>query len=102
VAKAVPIEAELPSDMQIAVENLKKLNDKDLWKAARSHLPAKSAKKIADLHLKREVQDLTPPEKQLLSELMNQYEKSILIRAEATALLMERGYDVSVLIQKKR
>lgn len=94
-------EEELPSDLANAVAALNLLDDKTLWQAARTHLPAKSSARMERLHYKRQSASLTDAEEQELAALLKEYEKSILIRSEAMGILMERGYDVSKLMKKQ-
>jgi plasmid stability protein len=100
VTTAVPVEDELPQDMLEAVAELRKLNDKALWKAARSHTSAKTVSKMEKMHFKQQNESLSELEKQSLAQMLYEYEKTILIRAEAAGLLMERGYDITGKILK--
>jgi hypothetical protein len=50
------------------------------------------------LHLKHQRERLTEGETQTLAGLIRQYERAMLIRAQATALLKERGHNVSELL----
>ncbi|PKO22800.1 MAG: hypothetical protein CVU38_07510 [Chloroflexi bacterium HGW-Chloroflexi-1] len=98
-AAAVSMQAEedLPADLAQAVSSLRFLDDAALWRAARSHLPTTVSAKTEALHLKRQSEGLTASEVQTLGELMHQYERTMLVRAEAAFLLKQRGYDVSIL-----
>ena len=98
VATAVPPDEGLPPDLAAAIASLSLLDDDALWHAARSHLPADAAAKIEALHEKRQLTSLTVGEQDLLDTLLSQYERFMLIRARAAALLYERGHDVSRLI----
>jgi len=69
-----------------------------LQRAARSHFSAEKAAELEVLHLKRQDEGLTEDEARRAAELTRQYERAMLIRAQAMALLMQRGYDVSGLI----
>ncbi|MCX6032371.1 MAG: hypothetical protein NT169_24135 [Chloroflexi bacterium] len=90
-------EEDLPADLAQAVSSLRFLNDAELWRAARSHLPGEAAAELEVLHLKRQDASLTQTEIQRSAELIRQYERAMLVRARAAALLKRRGYDVSVL-----
>ena len=98
VATAVPIADELPPDLAEAISPLALLDDEALWRAARSHLPAEAASQMEELHLKRQREGLSEAEQQTLAGLVRQYECAILVRAQAAALLKQRGHDVSELI----
>jgi len=97
VASAVPADDELPNDLAEALSPLALLDDQALWRAARSHLSAEAADQLESLHLKRQREGLTEAEAQTLAVLVRQYERTMLVRAQAAALLKQHGYDVSSL-----
>ncbi len=98
VTTAVPTEDLLPAYLEEAVAPLAMLDDAALWRAARSHLPKKTAAQIERLHLKRQREGLTNTETESLVNDMRQYERTLLVRARAAALLKQRGHDVSELL----
>jgi len=98
VAMAVPAADELPPELAETISSLAHLDDETLQRAARSHFSAEKATELETLHLKRQDEGLTEDEAQRAAELTGQYERAMLIRAQAMALLMQRGYDVSRLI----
>ena len=98
LATAVPVADELPSDLAEALSPLALLDDAALWRAARSHLATEVAAELEALHLKRQRERLTASETQTLARLVRQYERAMLVRAQAAALLKQRGYDVAELI----
>ena len=98
VAMAVPAADELPPDLAETISSLALLDDETLQHAASSHFPTEKASELEALHLKRQDEGLTEDEAQRAAELTRQYERAMLIRAQAAALLMQRGYDVSALI----
>jgi hypothetical protein len=90
-------EEELPDDLEQVVASLHFLNDAELWRAARSHLPSEAAVELEELHLKRQYGRLTQAEIERSAELIRQYERAMLVRAEAASLLKQRGYDLAIL-----
>jgi plasmid stability protein len=100
VATAVPVGDELPADLSEAISPLSLLDDDALWRAARTHLPVEAAAQMENLHLKRQREGLTETEAQILTSLVQQYERTMLVRAQAAALLKQRGYDVSELLSQ--
>lgn len=98
VAAAVPVADELPADLSEALSPLALLDDASLWRAARTRLPAETAEQMESLHLKRQREGLTEPEAQMLMGLVRQYERTMLVRAQAAVLLKQRGHDVSALL----
>ena len=98
VAAAVPVADELPADLNQALSPLALLDDASLWRAARTRLPAEAAEQMERLHLKRQREGLTEPEAQVLMGLVRQYERTMLVRAQAAVLLKQRRNDVSALL----
>lgn len=100
VVTAVPLSDDLPADLAEAITPLELLDDEALWRAARCSLPAEAATQMEDLHLKRQREGLTDSEVKTLDGLVRQYERTMLVRAQAAVLLKERGYDVSQLLTR--
>jgi plasmid stability protein len=98
LAAAVPVTEELSPDLVEAVAPLALLDDAALWRAARSHLAAEAAAELEELHGKRQREVLTDAETQTAAALVRQYERAMLIRAQAAALLKQRGHDVTQLL----
>jgi plasmid stability protein len=92
---AVPVEESLPDSLAEDVARLDGMDDSELWQAARSRLTKREATLLEVLHLKRQKEGLSEFEAFNLAELVRQYERSMLIRARATALLKQRGCDLS-------
>jgi hypothetical protein len=74
------------------------LSDEELWRAARNRLPAETRSRLAALNSKQQREELSPSESETLDQLVHQYDKAILLRAEAARLLKERGHEVSTLL----
>ena len=98
VTTAVPVADDLPADLSEAISPLSLLDDAALWRAARSRLASETAAQLEALHLKRQRDGLTATEEQILAGLVRQYERVMLVRAQAAALLKQRGQDVSELL----
>jgi plasmid stability protein len=98
LAAGVPVADELPPDLVEAISPLALLDDEALERAAGSRLAAEAAAQMEELHLKRQRQGLTDAEAQTLAALVRQYERAMLVRAQAAALLHQRGHDVTPLL----
>ena len=98
VTTAMPVADDLPADLSEAISPLSLLDDAALWRAARSRLASETAAQLEALHLKRQRDGLTATEEQILAGLVRQYERVMLVRAQAAALLKQRGQDVSELL----
>ena len=100
VAQSMSETSALSADFVAVLDSLAHLDNDSLWRAARSHLATEAAAELEDLHLKQQREGLTEQESQAEAALIRQYERAMLVRAHAAALLHERGQDVSVLLQR--
>jgi len=98
VTAAVPLTDELPRELADAVASLAQLDDETLQRAAQSHFASDKAEQLEALHFKRQESGLTADESRRAAELTQEYERAMLIRAQATALLLQRGHDVADLV----
>ena len=92
-------ENELSAELTQILNDLSLLDDKALWQAARSHLPRSASERLEFLHHKRQREGLTAAERDEDTTLLAQYERYLLVRAQAAVLLKQRGFDVSELIR---
>jgi len=97
LTSALPASEDLPADLAAALAPLALLDDTALWRAAQSHLPADAASRLEALHFKRQSVGLSDTEATEVARLVRQYERAMLVRARAVALLKQRGQDVSSL-----
>lgn len=95
---AVLLETTVPMEPEQALASLRLLDNAGLQQAARSRLAAELAAELEALHLKQQREGLSAAESVRCAELMQAYERSMLVRAEAAALLQQRGVVVSSLI----
>jgi len=95
LSTAVPADESLPHPLAEEVLRMDDLDDAALWQAARSRLSAEKSTQLELLHFKRQREGLSETEACTLSELVQQYERSMLIRARAAAILKLRGHDLS-------
>ncbi len=98
LASAIQESDALPGDLEAAIAPLSLLSDAELWQAGRTRLPQDAVAHLEALHLKRQREGLTDTETAIAAALIHQYERVMLIRAQAAALLKQRGHDVSVLL----
>ena len=92
-------EPPLPPDVDDALKQLAFLDDETLWRMVRTRQPEEEMERLEYLNSKQQREGLTDEEKEELDRLLFLYERRILVRAEIMALLKERGYDVSELIE---
>jgi len=98
VAEAVASDENLPEELASLEANLSLLDDDSLWRAARARMDSRLAAQLEALHLKRQREGLKDSETQTLAGLVRQYERHMLVRAHAAALLRDRGFNISELL----
>jgi len=98
LAGVVPCSAQLPDDLAGDIDALNSLDDAALWDIARSRLAAEVSEEMEALHMKQQREGLSDNEQQQPAELRRQYERHLLKRAQAIALLKQRNHDVSHLV----
>ena len=84
----------LEPELAAALAQLRFLDDAALWQAARMHMMPIDAERLEALHVKRQREGLSSVEADEARGLTGTYERIMVTRAEAAALLKERGYDV--------
>lgn len=87
----------LSDESKAAIEQLRVLDDADLWRAARMALPHESSARMQDLVDRRQAGGLSAAEAEEAERLRRLAERVLLVRAEAAALLHMRGHDISTL-----
>lgn len=101
VTSAVRPDDNLSPDLREAVAPLRGLGDEALRRAAMDHFPEEAAARFAELNDRQQREGLTDEEIRTLDGLRRGYERVMVIRAEAAALLKQRGHDVSKLILRQ-
>jgi hypothetical protein len=98
VASAAPVEEELSRELLADIEALETLGDEDLWRLAREVMSVEARQTLEELHLKQRDEGLSPEEDASRAKLLLEYERTMLIRAQAAKLLKDRGHDISPLL----
>lgn len=101
VTSVVRPDDDLPPDLREIVAPLRGLDDEALRRAAVDAFPEEAAARFTELNRKQQREGLTEEENRALEDLRRGYERVMVVRAEAAALLKERGHDVSKLILRR-
>lgn len=96
LAASLPVDADLPADLAATLASLVALDDTTLWRLARSRVAPEDAGRLAEAGERRHG-PLSGDEAREAEELAACYDRVLVIRAEAAALLKERGHDVTSL-----
>ena len=99
VIAAAPTAAVGSGAMRSALGHMAYLNDAALWQAARATMTAEQRERLEHLHDEQQRRTLTADERAEEQALLELYRGTVLVRAQAAALLKQRGYDVSDLRQ---
>lgn len=98
VASAASVEGELSPELIQAVEALEGVADEDLWRLARKVMSQEASQELEALHFKQRDEGLSQEEEATRAKLIQEYEWTMLIRAQAASLLKDRGHDISSLL----
>ncbi len=100
LAEAVSLtDAPLPVEIDALIDSLNARSDAALWQLAHaSCLSPAAAAHLEELNLKRQAAGLTGDEQLMVDALAQQYERAMLVRAEAMVQLKERGQDITLLL----
>lgn len=98
VAAAASVPGELSAELIEAVETLEALTDEELWRLAREAMSREASQELEALHSKQRDQELTEAENAARGRLIAEYERTVLVRAQAARILKNRGHDISVIL----
>lgn len=89
---ALSVSPELPEEITDELAAMSILSDDALWAASESSLSPGQQRRLQQLNQAGGSRPLTPAEKDEEAELLELYDRSVLRRARALALLSLRGY----------
>ena len=94
----LPTDQDLPVDLADELAAMRLFRDDTLWAATTPSLT--SAEEQHLLHLNRTAgeRDLTSDEKAEQQRLIDTYQRSVIRRAQALAILAQRGHDISLVV----
>lgn len=95
ITAAVTSEGVSIQALREALGQMAYLNDAALWQAARATVLPPQRELLENLHQKQQRTSLTVDEDVEREALERLYGDTLLVRAQAAVLLMQRGYDVS-------
>ncbi len=95
VVAAAPVMDAPATSLRVELAHMAYLNDAALWQAARSTLSSEQRQQLQALHDKQQSTGLTPEERVEEQALVKLYRETLLVRAQAVALLQRRGYEVT-------
>lgn len=91
----VESESDLPDELIAELAAMQSYSDDGLWAATRPSMSAYEQHRLAQLNELAGERYLTEREKAEQSDLLSAYDRSLLRRAQALALLKQRGHDVT-------
>lgn len=90
-----PVIDTAPASLKSALAHLAYLNDAALWQASRATMATEQRERLQKLHGLQGQRQLSDAERAEEQALLQLYRETLLVRAQAAVLLMQRGYDVS-------
>jgi len=88
----------VPRDLAETIASLSSLEDAQLQEVARSQLTDEASRELESLHWKRQREGLHPDEQQRAEELERLFDRIVLLRSQAAALLKQRGRGIAPLV----
>jgi plasmid stability protein len=85
---------DIPADLAATLASMAALDDQTLWQLAGSRVIESDAARLDDLADKRQRLGLTDEESREAEALALLHDRVMVVRAEAVALLKQRGHDV--------
>ena len=95
VNAALPQTPGVPADVADDLAALSVFSDAALWTAAQASLSLGQQRRLNQLAEEGETRSLSEAEAAELAQVIDTYDRAVLRRAKALALLAQRGYDVS-------
>ena len=84
----------LPSEIADELAAMRLFSDKALWQASEALLSLVQQGRLSELTQKQGTSDLTTAEQDELSQLLTAYDRSVVRRAQAFALLSMRSHTI--------
>lgn len=100
ILSALQKQDEMPEVLATTLDQLRALDNQALTEMARSHLSIEESAQLEALNLKQQRNGLDTQEQQWRDDMLRQYERTLLIRAEAAGLRQERGVEVPLHVQR--
>ncbi len=95
IMAVVPVAEANAASLHSPLAQMAYLNDAALWQASRTAMSADQRERLALLHDKQQREGLTDDERAEEQALLQLYRETMLVRAQAVAVLKQRNYDVS-------
>ena len=95
ITAVVPVAEANAASLHSSLAQMAYLNDAALWQASRTAMSADQRERLAFLHDKQQREGLTDDERAEEQALLQLYRETMLVRAQAVAVLKQRNYDVS-------
>jgi len=88
----------LTDDIEQELAQLDVLTERELWQAAQTKVSSEATDAMQALVEKQQREGLTDQERQQAHVLSHFFNRTMLVRAKAAAILKQRGHDVSHLV----
>jgi hypothetical protein len=99
IAGVIQDETSLTPELEAELAAMADADDERLWALGRTRLPDEVIEEIEGLRMKSGAGGLTREDEDRLASLVHETDRVMLVRAEAAALLKQRGHDVQALLR---
>lgn len=88
----------LPEGLEAELAQLEALDDASLLKLARRRVSLQKSRRLEALNFKRQRQGLNRAERRVAAQLLEEFDRRMLLRAQVLMLLKQRGYDMNAFV----
>jgi hypothetical protein len=99
VDAALTANANLPGELEAELAAMHLFSDDALWAATNPSMSPYEQQRLAQLNESAQERPLTPAQEREQQTLLSAYQRSILRRAQALAILKKRGHDITPSLQ---
>lgn len=97
---ALPVDQDLPADIADELAAMRLFSDDALWAATTPSLTSTEEKQLQQLNMTAGNRDLTDAENAEQQRLIDAYQRSVIRRAQALAILAQRGHTISHILEE--
>ena len=97
---ALPADQNLPAELADELAAMRLFSDDALWAATTPSLKATEEQQLLDLNTTAGERDLSSEETAEQQRLIDAYQRSVIRRAQALAILAQRGHNISRMVEE--
>ncbi|MGH2585346.1 MAG: hypothetical protein ACRDJE_10580 [Dehalococcoidia bacterium] len=103
LTEAMPAEGDrLPPGLEQELARMETLDDASLRKVARRWVSTRTSRRMESLNFKRQSVGLNRAERRVAEQLLEEFDRHMLVRSQALMLLKQRGHNISEFLSRPR